>query len=91
MKLPTGPLGWWQSIVRNTWRAFMIFGGAVCIAILLRSYGGHYRQASWMDIGQEFGGALGLMFFVSFFVSLAYHWQVRRNSRWPGGGGPRDR
>ena len=81
----------WSAIVRSTWRAYAVFCGAGVIAVLLRFRGGVYAEASNREVMEEIGVAAILMFVAAFVTALVFHYQLRRNSRWPGGGGRRNR
>ena len=61
------------------------------IAVLLRFRAGEYAEASNREVMEEIGMAAILMFVAAFVTALVFHYQLRRNSRWPGGGGRRNR
>ena len=81
----------WRDIVRSTWRAYMVFGSLAVVAILFQTLSGEYNGRSWNGIFYDAGVALGLTFLAFVITALIFHYQVRRNTRWPGGGGKRGR
>lgn len=93
MKFLRASVDLWVSVVRSTWRAFMVFGGLVLAAVVVQLYRGDFADKEYEEIVDDVAIAAVLMFGVSFLTSLIYHWQVwrNRNRKWPGGGGPRTR
>ena len=91
MSFGRGLLRGWRAIVRSTWRAYMVLGALAAVAILVQALSGEYNDKSWNRIFYDAAIALGLTFFASFITALIFHYQVRRNTRWPGGGGTRGR
>lgn len=81
----------WVSIIRSTWRAYPVFMILWVIAVVYQFATGRFADKSWIEIIRDVGIAACLLYLVAFITSLIYHYQVWRNSRWPGGGGPRNR
>ena len=81
----------WVSVVRSTWRAFLVFGGLVLAAVIVQLYRGDFADKRYDEIVDDVAIAAVLMFGVSFLTSLIFHFQVwrNRNRKWPGGGGPK--
>ena len=93
MKVLRALVDLWVSVVRSTWRAFLVFGGLVFAAVVVQLYRGDFADKQYEDIVDDVAIAAVLMFGASFLTSLIYHWQIwrNRNRKWPGGGGPRMR
>ena len=91
MKFLRAPVDLWVSVVRSTWRAFLVFGGLVLAAVIVQLYRGDFADKRYDEIVDDVAIAAVLMFGVSFLTSLIYHFQVwrNRNRKWPGGSGPK--
>jgi|TARA_Y100001947_G_C10237459_1_gene260163 hypothetical protein len=91
LKFLRAPVDLWVSVVRSTWRAFLIFGGLVLAAVIVQLYRGDFADKRYDEIVDDVAIAAVLMFGVSFLTSLIFHFQVwrNRNRKWPGGGGPK--
>ena len=81
----------WTNIVRSTWRAFSVFALLIVLAGFALWYRGDYDGMPFAAIAWDLGVAFVLMFVAAFVTALIFHYQVWRNSRWPGGGGKRRR